>query len=268
MFNPNSKEPHKQVGLRRLIESYYEKDQKENDAHAFKRVFEFYRFGNQISDDKWPKFYIDLYLLEKISDSIGAFDTLRLKVDIDELIEICYNYIMYKVGLHNIMFATSIDANSPNSYTKDVEMYCYNLNKKLIPWLKMYYPYYPIHKIKPINKNEFKEIMYRKSLKHPVTPNDRFKTIAIRNGRFNDREVNPKIDGMYAYNDDNFDEKLTGGTGTADEAGSKSELPTILKFIIITFLVIVLVVIVIKIVKTVCGNRKTKLTKNTTKVIV
>jgi hypothetical protein len=93
-------------------------------------------------------------------------------------------------------------------------------------------------------------------LKHPVTPNDRFKTIAIRNGRFNDREVNPKIDGMYAYNDDNFDEKLTGG--------SKTELPTILKFIIIAFLVIVLVVIVIKIVKTVCGKRSNKLTKNTT----
>ena len=247
MFNPNPNEPHKQVGLRRLIESYYEKAEHESDAHAFKRVYEFYRFGNPISDDKWPKFYIDLYLLEKISDSIGAFDTFKLKVDLNELIEICYNYIMYKVGLHNVMFATTIKSNSTNSDSKDVEMYCYNLNKKLIPWLKLYYPYYPIYKIKPINKNEFKEIMLRKSLKHPVTPNDRFKTIAIRNGRFNEKEVNPKIDGMYAYNDVNFDDKLTGG--------SKSELPTILKFLIITFLIIILIVIVIKIVKTITVKR-------------
>lgn len=251
-----SNEPHKLVALKRLIGTYYEKSQNEPENNAVRRVYEFYRFGNPISDDKWPKTYIDLYLLEKISDLFKLSDSQRLGIGVDELSEICYNYVMYKVGLHNVMFSTSVE-----SYSRDLEMYCYNLNKKLIPWLKMHYPYYPVHKIKPINKNEFKEIMYRKSLKHPVTPNDRFKTIAIRNGRFNEKEVNPKIDGMYAYNDDNSDEKLTGGS-------TKSELPTILKFIIIAFLVIVLVVIVIKIVKTVCGNHRNKSTKirqNTTK---
>ena len=241
--------PHKHVALRRLINLYYDKSEKESDDHAFKRVYEFYRFGNPISDDKWPKVYIDLYLLERIDESNGSAKLRKLGITQWELLEICYNYVMYKVGLHNVMFSTSVE-----TYSKDLEMYCYNLNKKLIPWLKLYYPYYPIYKIKPINKNEFKEIMYRKSLKHPVTTNDRFKTIAIRNGRFNEKEVNPKIDGMYAYNDDNFDEKLTGGT-------KNKELPTILKFLIITFLVIIVVVIVIKIVKTVCGNHNTKLTK-------
>ena len=176
-------------------------------------------------------------------------DPKTLNVPINELVEICYNYVMYKLGLHNLMFSTTND-----DYSKDLDVYCYNMNKKLIPWLKMYYPYYPIHKIKPINKNEFKEIMYRKNIKTPGNPNDKFKTIAIRNGIFNADAVNPKIDGMYAYNDDNSDDKLTGG-------GSKKELPTILKFIIITFLVIILVTIVIKIVKTFIKKRS-KPTKN------